>query len=77
MLELARRHARGEEDVRQLGLADDPIPAADAIVSVGHALNYLPDEAAIEQALVPATRASRLAGSWPWICATTSAASNE
>lgn len=28
-----------------------PLPPADAVVSVGHVLNYLPDEAAIDQAL--------------------------
>ena len=31
---------------------DDPIPPADAIVSVGHALNYLPDAAAVDRALI-------------------------
>ena len=52
MLALARDHARGVEDSYQLTLPGDPIPPADAIVSVGHALNYLPDEAAIDRALV-------------------------
>jgi SAM-dependent methyltransferase len=51
MLALARDHAPGVEDSYQLTLPDDPIPPADAIVSVGHALNYLPDEAAIDRAL--------------------------
>jgi SAM-dependent methyltransferase len=51
MLELARRTAP-EAEIRPLTLPDDPIPAADAIVSVGHALNYLPTEAAIDRALV-------------------------
>jgi SAM-dependent methyltransferase len=51
MLELARRHAPNVEDLRLLSLPDDPIPAADAIVSVGHVLNYLRDEAAIRRAL--------------------------
>lgn len=50
MLELARREAQGA-DVRRLVLPDDPIPKADAIVSVGHVLNYLPSHAAIERAL--------------------------
>jgi SAM-dependent methyltransferase len=62
MLDLARQHARGAEDVRQLVLPDDPIPTADAIVSVGHVLNYLPDEAALDRALVAATRALRPGG---------------
>ena len=52
MLELARNHAPGAEDIRQLVLPDDPIPPADAIVSVGHVLSYLPDEASIDRALV-------------------------
>jgi SAM-dependent methyltransferase len=52
MLDLARQAAPDAEDVRPLVLPDDPIPPADAIVSVGHALNYLPDEAAIDRALV-------------------------
>lgn len=51
MLEQARRHAPTVEDLRLLVLPDDPIPAADAIVSVGHVLNYLPDESAIRRAL--------------------------
>jgi hypothetical protein len=52
MLELAREVAEGAEGIRELVLPDDPIPAADAIVSVGHALNYLPTAAAIHRALV-------------------------
>jgi len=52
MLELAREVAADAEDIRLLVLPDDPIPPADAIVSVGHVLNYLPDEAAIDRALV-------------------------
>ena len=52
MLELARGHAPGAEDVRVLVLPDDPIPRADAIVSIGHPISYLPDEAAIDRALV-------------------------
>lgn len=51
MLELARSHAPNVEDLRLLVLPDDPIPAADAIVSVGHVLSYLPDETAIRRAL--------------------------
>jgi SAM-dependent methyltransferase len=45
------------EDLRLLVLPDDPIPAADAIVSVGHVLSYLPDEAAIRRALSAICRA--------------------
>ena len=59
MLELARDHARGVEDVFQLTLPDDPIPEADAIVSVGHVINYLPDVAAIDRALIAIAEALR------------------
>lgn len=62
MLELARAGAPGAADVRQVRLPDDPIPDADAIVSVGHALNYLPDEAAIDRAFVAIARALRPGG---------------
>jgi SAM-dependent methyltransferase len=62
MLELARETAPDAEDVRQLVLPDDPVPPADAIVSVGHALNYLPDEAAIDRALVAIAGALRPGG---------------
>src|SRR5579884_3686165 len=52
MVELARKYAAGAEDVRLLALPDDPLPPADAIVSVGHGLSYLDDEAALERALL-------------------------
>jgi len=50
MLELAAQHAPAAELAR-VTLPDDPVPAADAVVGVGHALNYLADEAAIDRAL--------------------------
>lgn len=62
MLDLARKHAPGAEDIRLLTLPDDPLPAADAVVSVGHVLSYLPDEAAVDRALVGAARALRPGG---------------
>ncbi len=62
MLELARRHAVGAEQISRLALPDDPIPEADAIVSVGHALNYLPSPAAIDLALVSSADALRPGG---------------
>ena len=62
MLELAREAAPDAEDVRQVTLPDDPIPRADAIVSVGHALNYLPDEAAIDRAFIAIADALRPGG---------------
>jgi SAM-dependent methyltransferase len=57
MLELACDHAPGAVDIRQLVLPADPLPSADAIVSTGHALNYLPDETALDRALVAAAEA--------------------
>jgi SAM-dependent methyltransferase len=51
MLDLARAYAPGAEDIRRLTLPDDPVPAADAIVSTGHALSYLPDADAVERAI--------------------------
>jgi SAM-dependent methyltransferase len=62
MLELARELAPDAEEIRELVLPDDPIPPADAIVSVGHALSYLPDEAAVDRALVAIARALRPEG---------------
>lgn len=51
MLDLARAYVPDAEDIRPLVLPDDPLPEADAIVSVGHVLSYLPDEGAIDKAL--------------------------
>jgi SAM-dependent methyltransferase len=62
MLDLAREYAAGAEDIRRLVLPDDPLPEADAVVSVGHVVNYLPDEEAVERALVAIARAVRPGG---------------
>jgi SAM-dependent methyltransferase len=62
MLELARDVADGAEAIRRLVLPDDPLPDCDAIVSVGHVLSYLPDEASVERALVAAAGALRPGG---------------
>jgi SAM-dependent methyltransferase len=61
MLELARETA-GDADLRRLTLPDDPLPDADAIVGVGHALNYLPDAASIERGLAAIGRSLRPGG---------------
>src|SRR5690554_6119654 len=61
MLDLARRSVP-EADVRRITLPDDPLPPADAVVSTGHALNYLSDAAAVERALVAIARALRPGG---------------
>jgi len=52
----------GKADLRRLALPDDPLPAADAIVSVGHAISYLPDAAAVNRALVAMAEALRPGG---------------
>jgi SAM-dependent methyltransferase len=62
MLEVAKEHADGAEDIRQLTLPDDPLPKADAIVSIGHAVSYLPDEEAVDRALIAIARAVRPGG---------------
>jgi SAM-dependent methyltransferase len=54
--------ATGAEDISQVVLPDDPLPPADAVVSVGHVLNYLPDESAIDRALVAVAQALRPGG---------------
>ena len=62
MLEIAASYVPDAEEVRRLTLPDDPVPPADAIVSVGHALNYLPDEVSIDRALVAIAGALRPRG---------------
>src|SRR5262249_20566599 len=54
MLDLARSHAPGAESIVPLVLPDDAIPPADAVVSIGHVLSYLPDRNAVDRALVAA-----------------------
>jgi SAM-dependent methyltransferase len=62
MLELARATVRDRARVERLTLPDDPVPDADAIVSTGHALSYLPSAAALDRALVALARALRPGG---------------
>ena len=50
MLALAAETAPDAEGLALLVLPDDPIPPCDAVVSVGHPISYLPDEASIERA---------------------------
>jgi SAM-dependent methyltransferase len=61
MLALARETAPGAE-VQQLVLPDDSLPECDAVVSIGHVLSYLPDEAAVERALAAAADSLRSGG---------------
>jgi SAM-dependent methyltransferase len=62
MVELAREYAKGAEDVRALVLPDDPLPEADAVVSVGHVVNYVGERDAVERALVAIATAVRPGG---------------
>jgi SAM-dependent methyltransferase len=61
MLALAEGHAPGAE-LRQLVLPDDPLPPADAVVSIGHVMSYLPTEVAVDRALAAAAAAVRPGG---------------
>jgi SAM-dependent methyltransferase len=56
------REAAGGADFRLLSLPDDPLPEADAVVGVGHVLNYLPDIDAIERGLAAIGKALRPGG---------------
>lgn len=63
MLDVAR-DSLGESapELRLLALPDDPLPPADAIVAIGHPLNYLPDAESIDRALVAIAGALRPGG---------------
>lgn len=50
MLDLFQRHVTGAKLVQQITLPQDSLPQVDAIVAVGHVLNYLSDEESIELA---------------------------
>ena len=63
MLDIARGLVgEAAEEVRQLTLPDDRLPAADAIVAIGHPLSYLRDDAAIDRALIAMAGALRPGG---------------
>jgi len=62
LLALARAALGGDADLRLLTLPDDPLPAADAVVSVGHVVSYLPDATAVDRALTAAAGALRPKG---------------
>ncbi|HEY1738865.1 MAG TPA: class I SAM-dependent methyltransferase, partial [Acidimicrobiia bacterium] len=62
MLDIAREYAPGALEHRVVALPDDPIPPADAIVSIGHVLSYLPSEDALDRALIAAAESLRPEG---------------
>jgi SAM-dependent methyltransferase len=62
MLDIARAYAPGALDHRLVALPHDPLPEADAVVSTGHALSYLPTRELLEEALVACARALRPGG---------------
>jgi len=62
MLALARDTVPGAHGFAELVLPDDPIPACDAIVSVGHPFSYLPDEESIDRAFIASAEALRPGG---------------
>jgi SAM-dependent methyltransferase len=61
MLDLAREHVPGTEAV-ELRLPDDPLPEADAIVSVGHPLSYLDHQEQLDRSVTAFARALRPGG---------------
>jgi SAM-dependent methyltransferase len=62
MLDLARAHAPRATEIRPLTLPRDPLPPADAIIGVGHALNYLDAESQVEEALIAIATSLRPGG---------------
>jgi SAM-dependent methyltransferase len=62
MLELARATAPRAEGIERLTLPLDPVPEADAVVGIGHPLNYLASVADVDIALVALARALRPGG---------------
>jgi SAM-dependent methyltransferase len=62
MLSLARTALGPDADLRRITLPDEPLPSADAVVSVGHVISYLPDAAALDRAVVAMAGALRPGG---------------
>lgn len=62
MLDLARRNVPDALDRRLLALPYDVLPEADAVVSTGHDLSYVPNRERLEEALVACARALRPGG---------------
>jgi SAM-dependent methyltransferase len=62
MVDLAREVAPGAVGYRVLALPSDPLPAADAIVGVGHPISYLPSLRAVRDGVVAMAEALRSGG---------------
>ncbi len=62
MLEVARESLGPAAELALLALPDDPLPAADAVVSVGHPLSYLASAAEVGRALTAMAAALRPGG---------------
>ena len=63
MLDVARDYLGPDApDLRCIALPDDPLPDADAIVGIGHPLNYLPNAEAIDRAVVAIANALKPGG---------------
>lgn len=62
MLELAREALGPSAELARLRLPDDPLPEADAIVSVGHAVSYLDSAQQVSRALTAMAGALRPGG---------------
>lgn len=62
MLAIARAAAPGAAGIRTLVLPDDAVPSVDAVVGIGHALNYLPDLPAVHRGLAALAGALRPGG---------------
>jgi SAM-dependent methyltransferase len=60
MLAIVReRLGRAAEKIARLTLPDDELPQADAIVAVGHPINYLPNTDSVDRALIAMADALR------------------
>ncbi len=62
MLEVAREALGPAAELARLRLPDDPMPEADAVVSIGHPVSYLASAAEVDRALVAMARALRPGG---------------
>jgi SAM-dependent methyltransferase len=63
MLDVARDYLGADApELRQLVLPDDPLPEVDAVVGVGHPINYLPDADSIDRTWVAIAKALRPGG---------------